>query len=348
MWESPGASCRVLSVPRRPNWEASYYWRFRGEAPFGDAYLGDLGWALIQNEGLGQDAYPDLLALSFSSLDYIGHDFGPNSPEILDTLLRLDQIIGDLLDRLDLSIGLENVVVSFTSDHGVAEIPEYSDGRRFWVEERGCLQKATEALDTRFGPADWLEWSLVFNRDVLAESSIDLAKAEKVLAKAIEACPGVERVWTSSEMIAGNIEDPYGKLFAHSYHAGRGDDLMIQVERGALTTTGETSHGTVYDYDRNVPWLLRLPSATPQQITDPVFTVDVAPTLAATIGMSPTTEIDGQARLDLLASGPTPSTEAPSPQVLAPEVLAPEVLAPEAVTPEPVTPEPVATDAPKT
>jgi predicted AlkP superfamily pyrophosphatase or phosphodiesterase len=286
----------------------SYYWRFRGESPFADAYLGEFAWALIEQEGLGEDAFPDLLAVSFSALDYIGHSYGPNSPEALDTVLRLDRVIGDLLDRLDERLGLENVVISLSSDHGVAEIPEYAGGRRFWVEERSCLQRASRALDSRFGSADWLEWDLVFDRKVLADMSIDLAKAEGVLAEAIEACPGIEQVWTAAELSAGEVDDQHGQLYARSFHAGRSEDLMIQVVPGSIKANIETSHGTPYDYDRRVPWLLRLPSAAPHQVDEPVFTVDVAPTIAEILGVSPQTDLDGQSRLDLLATTPPPTS----------------------------------------
>jgi predicted AlkP superfamily pyrophosphatase or phosphodiesterase len=278
----------------------SYYWRFRSETPFIDAYLGEFVWHLIEQEDLGGDAFPDLLAVSFSALDYIGHSYGPNSPEALDTLLRLDQILGDLLDRLDERLGLENVVVSLSADHGVADLPESSGGRRFWLEERSCLQRASQALDARFGPARWLEADLVLDREVLADLSIDLAKAESILAEAIEACPGIEHVWTSTELSADGVEDPYGQLFVRSFYGGRSEDLMIQIESGAIKAIMETTHGSPYDYDRYVPWLLRHPTVTAQTLDDPVFTVDVAPTIAEILGIETPAGLDGESRLDLL------------------------------------------------
>ena len=285
----------------------SYYWRFRSQTPFGDAYLGEFVWHLVEEEGLGEDAFPDLLAVSFSALDYIGHSYGPNSPEALDTLLRLDQVLGDLLDRLDEGVGLENVIVSLSADHGVADLPETSGGRRFWLEERSCLQRASRALDTRFGPADWLEADLVFDRSVLAGLNIDLAKAEGILAEAIEACPGIEQVWTSTELSSNEIEDPHGQLFARSFYSGRSEDLMLQIEAGSIKAIMETTHGSPHDYDRYVPWLLRAPSITAHRIDEPVFTVDVAPTLADILGIAAPAGLDGQSRLDLI-SGSAPSS----------------------------------------
>lgn len=285
----------------------SYYWAFIGQAPFADAFVGEFAAALIEQEDLGQDAWPDLLTVSFSSLDYLGHDFGPNSPEIADVLLRLDQIIGALLDRLDESVGLDNVLVVLSADHGVAEIPEYAGARRFWLEERTCVQRASQALDERFGSADWLEWDLVFDSDVLAGAGVALADAEAVLAEALEACPGIARVWTSAELSAAEIDDPDGQLYAHSFHPERSEDLQIQVERGAMKSTGETSHGTPYDYDRHVPWLLRLPAVMVGRVDEPVRTVDIAPTIAEILAVEPAADIDGRSRLDLATNAAPPS-----------------------------------------
>ena len=85
--------------------------------------------ALIRSEGLGRDAATDFLGLSFSAADNVGHDWGPNSPELLDVILRLDRTLGDLLAFVDEEIGREHVVVAVTSDHGVNPLPTYLQRR---------------------------------------------------------------------------------------------------------------------------------------------------------------------------------------------------------------------------
>jgi hypothetical protein len=283
---------------------SGYYGDFLGESPFGDAYLGELAWALVENEGLGDDGWPDVLSISFSSLDYIGHRYGPNSPEVLDTLLRLDQVLDLLFQRLDRTIGLDNVLISFTSDHGVAAIPEYSSGRRFWVEERSCVQRAARVLDKKFGRAAWLEADLVLDHAVLSRRNVDAATATSLLADALEACPGVERVWTEQE-IAGEaaLSDPVGRLFHNSFYPGRSEDLLLQAEAGAILSNIETNHGSAHAFDRQVPWFLISPSLSARRVTVEVATVDIAPTVAEILGVTVPTPHDGTSRLTLARTG---------------------------------------------
>lgn len=292
-----------------------YYRDFRDETPFADAYLGELAAALVTGESLGADQYPDLLVVAFSALDYIGHRYGPASAEVVDTLLRLDRVIGTFLEQLDTQIGLDNVVVSLTSDHGTPPIPEYAGGRRFWTEERACIQQAPRALEARFGEAEWLAADLVFDRDVLAAEGVALADAEDVLAEAISICPGVERVWTGSRLTAAASDhDSLTALFAQAFHPDRSSDLIIQNEAGALMVSStETNHGSPHDYDRHVPWLLRLPASAGANIAEPVSTVDVAPTLAALLEVPVPADLDGRSRLALAreATAASPAARPP-------------------------------------
>ncbi|MCP4656795.1 MAG: hypothetical protein GY856_15405, partial [bacterium] len=125
-------------------------------SPFLDSYLAELAKALIEGEALGQDAKPDLLALSFSALDMVGHRYGPDSPEFLDTLLKLDRTLDDLLDFVDEKIGLDNVLVSLTGDHGVMSVPEVLgargfEARRLDTAEIRCIQRVAAKLQKELG-----------------------------------------------------------------------------------------------------------------------------------------------------------------------------------------------------
>ncbi len=287
-----------------------FYGRFANDTPFGDAYVLDFARTLILEEELGGDAFPDFLGLAFSALDKVGHDFGPDSPEVLDTLLRLDRLLGDLLDFLDAEIGLEHVVVSLSGDHGVTPLPEMliakgQPARRFGAEEIGCVQRVGAAMGERFG-GSWFTESFFIDRDAVAAAGVDLAEVVGVGSRLLEECPGVERVWTHAELAAGaNLsselsgEEQAGdklmqRLYANSYHPERSPDLVIQLEPHTLTSyRNATTHGTPYTYDRHVPWLLRLPEGVGLTVTDPVATVDVAPTLAALVGLTPPADLDG-------------------------------------------------------
>ncbi len=290
--------------------DQGFYSRFLHRTPFGDAYLADFARALIEGEELGADAYPDFLGLAFSAMDKIGHNYGPDSPEILDTLLRLDRAIGELLDFVDRRIGLEHTLVSLSSDHGVTPVPEVLAARglaarRLGAGEVPCFQQAHAALQERFGEGKWFRRGFYLDRRAARGAGIEPAEIEAETRRLIEGCPGVVRVWTGSELGDGDGggDDPIRRLYANSFHPDRGPDLFVQLEPHVLRPiSGATTHGTVYPYDRHVPWLLRLPSGRAATVDEPVATVDVAPTLAALLGLTPPAGLDGVDRGPLLSS----------------------------------------------
>ncbi len=292
-----------------------YYRDFLNATPFGDAYLADFARALIESEQLGQDAVPDFLGLGFSAMDKIGHSFGPDSPEILDTLLRLDRVLGELLDYVDEHVGLEHTIVSLSGDHGVAPVPEVLqargvEARRYGTEDILCFQQARGQLREKLG-REWLLGSYYFDRQAAAASGVDLEMLEDEGRRLLEQCPGVVRVWTASELgkDASPAADPdlekMRRLYAHSFHPERSPDLLVQLEPNHLPyQTTVANHGSPYPYDSHVPWLLRLPSGTGARVVDPVFTVDVAPTVARLAGLTPPAGLDGVDRTTLLPSAP--------------------------------------------
>ena len=294
---------------------SSFYSTLLNYTPFGDTYLADFAQALIEGEDLGTDAYPDFLGLAFSALDKVGHTYGPDSPELLDTLLRLDRTLGVLLAFVDRRVGLENTLVSLSSDHGVTRLPEILkpsgvEARRFGAEETQCFQQARRELRNRFGEQEWFTTGFYLDRRLTAKSSVDRTEIENETRRLIERCPGVQRVWTRSELESDTGEShkgpPMRRLYANSFHSERSPDLMVQLDPHTLPVmrTNVTTHGTPYAYDTHVPWLLRLPSGTWARVDDPVATVDVAPTIARLIGVTPPVDLDGTDRTPLLPEHP--------------------------------------------
>ncbi len=126
-------------------------------SPFADEYLGRMAAAMVDAKALGQGGRTDYLGVSFSSLDLVGHGFGPNSHEVQDMLVRLDRTIGQLLDHLDATVGRGRYVVALTGDHGVAEIPEQAGTGRETSREVGAAIDA--ALQPIFGPGRYMAFS---------------------------------------------------------------------------------------------------------------------------------------------------------------------------------------------
>lgn len=273
-------------------------------SPIADRFVADFAKALVAGEGLGADGDIDLLAISFSALDAVGHSYGPDSPEVLDTLLNLDRTLGDLLDFLDQNVGLDRVVVTLSADHGVAPVPELlseeerGEGHRLDAAEILCVQQVGRKLGERFGEG-WMEKDLYLNRALLAARGFEAQEAETALRE-LEACPTIARVWTRTELLAGP-QDPFGRLFAHSFHPDRSADAAVQLAPYSLSTRSPASHGSPYPYDTAVPWLLRLPSGRHVEVTEKVKTVDVAPTVASILGVVPPANLDGVDRGALFA-----------------------------------------------
>ncbi len=291
-----------------PTPDAGFYDVLFGDTPFGDAYLADFAVALIDGEQLGQDAYPDFLGLGFSALDKVGHGYGPDSPEVLDTLLRLDRLLGDLFEAIDQRIGLDNTLISLSADHGVVPVPEVAKAqglaaRRFGAAEIACFQQVDQRLRARFGDQAWYLQSFYLDRSAVAAAGVDPAELEAETRKWIEECPLVVRAWTRSELEGYAGEESMQRLYANSFHPEHSADILVQLEPFTLRTrSGITTHGSPYDYDRWVPWLLRLPKPLPAVIDEPVFTVDVAPTVAGLVGVTPPSDLDGVDRRPLLPS----------------------------------------------
>lgn len=267
--------------------------------PFADRYLGDFVRALIEGEGLGKDDTPNFLGIAFSTLDSVGHTFGPNSPEVMDTLLRLDRVLGELLDFIDRVIGLEHVVVSLSADHGVTPVPELLKkrgevARRLGAEEISCMQQVDRKLREAFGDEDWVLSGFYFDRELIQTRGVDLNDLLGTARRHLETCPGIDRVWTPADLDAAPGDDPYARLYRHNLHPERSPDLFVQYTPHTLTSrSSAASHGTPHAYDTAVPWLLRLPEGRHVQVDERVYTVDVAPTVAALLGLSPMGEVDG-------------------------------------------------------
>ena len=260
--------------------------------PWLDEHLTRFAKRLIAEEELGADGWPDLLALSYSALDYAGHGYGPDSPEVLDVLLRFDLQLGELLEFVDQRIGLDNVVVALSSDHGVAPVPELgrSGGRRLTAEGVLCFQQINSRLAERFGEARWLLNGPFLNPAVIADHGVERKLVEDEAVRLLAACPGVAQVWRRDEL--GEDAPPAARLAANSHHAERSPDLHIEFEPFFQPTRSAATHGSAHGYDTHVPLILLAPGLGPLRDVAPAATVDLAPTLAALAGL-PHPDVDG-------------------------------------------------------
>jgi predicted AlkP superfamily pyrophosphatase or phosphodiesterase len=279
------------------------------DSPFIDEYLLDLARLLAIEENLGKDDAPDLLALSFSSLDSIGHDYGPNSPEILDAFLRLDRELKGFLGFLDEAVGLDRVAIAVSADHGVAPLPEYRASRglpggRLSSSNSECFERARKAFEKAFGEADWFADAFHFDGTTLATREVERARAEEFLAKELSSCPSVARVWTRTEIEGAGVSDgasiPELSLYRNGFHPDRSPDLYLQRERWYIDRRRGTTHGSPYEYDTHVPAIIVWPGVDARTVTAPIATVDLPVTLASLLGIETPRPVDGVDRSPLV------------------------------------------------
>ena len=270
-------------------------------SPFADTYLTKLAENAVDTLGLGKGGSTDYLAVGYSSVDYVGHTFGPHSWEIQDILIRLDKDLGELFAHLDAKIGKGNYVVALSSDHGVAPIP--ADMARTGVDAdvlslTALKERIEKALQVLNYPKPVIG-QIAGNEIYFAEGIYTRLKTDPAAMRAVmDACtsmPGVAAVYSAEELSGGAKSISQTRLAAErGYYPGRSGDLFILQKPYWLTSShaerdklhSGTSHGTPYSYDQRVPILLMGNGIQPGEYFAEVTPADIAPTLAALTGVT--------------------------------------------------------------
>ena len=284
------------------------YYNLWLRSPFADDYLARMAAAIVDAKGLGTSGRTDYLGVSFSSLDFVGHQFGPNSHEIQDMLARLDVSIGALLAHLDARVGRGRYVLALTGDHGVAEIPEQVGSGRTVSRDVGAAVDA--ALQPIFGPGKYMAFS-AYTDVYLAAGVFDRLKqdpaATRALLDALRALPGISAAYRRDEIADPALRtsaDPVKRAAALSYHEGRSGDLIIVPKEKWIFSSSATTHGTLYPYDQRVPIIFFGAGTRPGRLSTAATPADIVPTLAAMTKV-PIAETDGQVLRSAMAPAPS-------------------------------------------
>src|SRR6266436_4463639 len=270
-------------------------------SPYADTALTELAEKAVDALKLGNSNGTDFLAVSYSSVDYIGHEFGPRSREIQDILVRLDKDLGNLFAHLDQKVGRGNYVVALSADHGVVPIPEDMQktgadaGVLHLPEVQERIEIALESLNYPKPTVARITGSDVyFAPDVYKKLQAD-SNAMSYVLLAIGTAPGVAAVYRAEELRdRPATQTPTLRAFALSYFPGRSGDLFILPKPYWLldsTPAGKprsygTGHGVPYNYDQHVPVLLMGFGIQPGQYFQPITPADIAPTFAALCGIT--------------------------------------------------------------
>ena len=273
------------------------------EFPWMDDVTVDLALAGVTALDLGKGPSLDVLAVSLSTTDAIGHRFGPDSKEIHDQVLRVDRALGRLIDSLFKLRDSTRIVLALGADHGVAPFPELkfpgTDKARGRVDLRPIFDAARSSLTARGLEADalLLQSGIVsLDRNRFAAGGVDADSVIESVRTAVLRIPGVLRVDRVRQLAAAAATgDKIARRWLQSIPPDLFAELTITLKPYYYNfTTNYATHGTPHDYDTHIPVLLMGPMIIPGRYDAPIRSVDIAPTLAAAVGVVPTEPVDGQ------------------------------------------------------
>jgi len=284
-------------------------------SPAGDELVLDFAKAALKGERLGEDAVTDYLSVSFSSTDYVGHVFGPSSLEAEDNILRLDRTIAELLAFVDSEVGLENTLVVLSADHGAPDTPGYLNALGIpagyvqpddW-EKDAAIARIKEAhgiagdlIETYAHPY------LYFAAGVKSDPNIDPESLEAAVVEEVAKFQGVSLAVSSTALRRGRLSDTeLLRSVINNFHAKRSGDIYIVFEPNWFINDFDglevaSTHGSPWSYDTYVPIVFAGAGLQPETIDRRVHTIDIAPTLAAYLGIKPPSGSVGNVLGDVL------------------------------------------------
>jgi predicted AlkP superfamily pyrophosphatase or phosphodiesterase len=264
--------------------------------PFADEILLDFAAAAMKGHDLGRDEATDILSVSFSACDVIGHSYGPDSQEQMDNLLRLDRTLGRLLDEAERRAGHGRVLVVLSADHGVMPLVEVLkargvDARRADAAE--LSRPVEQALQRRFpgktglvADPDPIEY--VLDREAISRQGLKAEDVEATIREALLGTGLVEAVYTQAQLVGSRpADDPFFDRHQRAFFASRSGDLLARIKKHVYLGgyVGGTGHGSPHDYDRHVPIVFMGPGIKPGSRDVETGPEDIAWALGRMLGL---------------------------------------------------------------
>ena len=270
--------------------------------PFMDEVTAAFALDGLRALGLGRGPQTDLLAVSLSATDYVGHRFGPDSREMHDQVLRDDRTIGVLLDSLYKLRDSSRVVVVLTSDHGVGTIPEVAAASAVPAARRVELMSLMPPIRARLRAASVDTFAIDLDQQLLlvdrAAFHDKASLADSLItwfADSARHIAGVRRVDRFQSLLADSLRDPVARRWSHQLLPNAPVAIVITLDSLSSWGGNVASHGSSYDYDSHVPIIFYGAGIKPGRYGEFVRTVDIAPTLAAIAGVKASERLDGVA-----------------------------------------------------
>ncbi len=275
-------------------WDENGGYDILKSTPYGNSLTLDFALAAIDGEQLGADNITDFLAISFSSTDYVGHQFGVNSKEVQDTYVRLDRDLERLLTELDAKLGKDNYTVFLTSDHGAVHVPSYLQDHKIpggYLNSSEDLKRLKDFLTFKFGTSDLIKNisnnQIFLNKELINNLELDLNKVEQAIVNELLTYGPYMAAYTGSSMQSKEFTEGVAGMLQNGYHMQRSGDILLVPAPAHISysKTGST-HGSGFMYDTHVPLIFYGKGVKQGSTTRKTVIPDVAPTIATLLGIS--------------------------------------------------------------
>ena len=268
------------------------------ESPFGNSLITDFTIEAIDAENLGKDDITDVLTISYSSTDKVGHDFGVNAKETEDTYLRLDLDLERLFIALDEKVGKGEYTVFLTADHGAANVPNYMLSNKIpagLFDESKMFDDMNAFLEKQFEVSNLIlsriNNQIYLNHDVISRNNIDLENLKEILSLQLLEYNLIDKVYITSEI--NQFEGSQGyleSLLSNGHNQKRSGDILFiykpEVFKDTKWNRTGTDHHSGYSYDTHVPLLFYGKGIKQGETFKKTEIIDIAPTISALLGIS--------------------------------------------------------------
>jgi predicted AlkP superfamily pyrophosphatase or phosphodiesterase len=261
--------------------------------PFGNSLTVEMAKAAVLSEKLGKGDVTDFLAVSFSSPDYIGHSFGPNSWEMVDDYVRLDADLGKLLSFLDATVGKNQYTVFLTADHAVAHVPGFMKEHKLpggLFDDNTTRKELNDQIKEKFGVnfaiESFFNYQVTLNHNKIDSAKADIDAIKKLIITGLLKKEAVANAVETSKIMSSTLNKTQREMFVNGYYPNRCGDIQIILKPGYIEggSTG-TTHGLWAPYDAHIPllfygWGIKKGSTNKEN-----YMTDIAPTIAALLNI---------------------------------------------------------------
>ena len=283
------------------------------ETPFANTYLTDLAINSLKGECLGSDQQTDMLCISYSTPDIVGHSFGPYSIELEDVYIRLDLDLARLIKQLEETVGKDEFVLFLTADHAVVPVPQYlidkklPGGYVFLTEPMLVLKKEVSLKYGKDLILDQKNLNIYLNHPLMDSLKLDRNEVAEFIASKVAEWENVKVAFTANELLNTGTDNEWKDMVRKGYHARESGDVLFLLEPGYLPKSVDsdlarkgTSHGSAFNYDTHVPLIWYGKDIPKQEVFRRINITDISATLTHLLYLQRNGAMTGEPIIELL------------------------------------------------